>query len=129
MNPALPDDDFAASVTIAQAAFDESTPDVVVGSSRGGAVAVELEIGETPLVLIAPAWRACGARCRVGKRTVILHSPNDAVIPIADSHELIQRNRLDASSLRAIGQAHTMTDPEALAALVAAIRGSVDGSR
>ena len=40
LNPALPDNDFDAAVAIAQAEFDQHQPDVVVGSSRGGAVAV-----------------------------------------------------------------------------------------
>ena len=40
LNPALPDDDFDAAVRIAQAEFDLRKPDVVVGSSRGGAVAM-----------------------------------------------------------------------------------------
>lgn len=39
-NPALPDDDFEEAVRIAQSEFDQHQPDVVVGSSRGGAVAM-----------------------------------------------------------------------------------------
>ena len=35
INPALPDDDFAQAVRIAQAEFDKHQPQVVVGSSRG----------------------------------------------------------------------------------------------
>ena len=45
LNPALPDDDFDAAVRIAQAEFDQHQPDVVVGSSRGGAVAMNINIG------------------------------------------------------------------------------------
>ena len=39
-NPKLPDEDFAEAVKIAQDEFDKHQPDVVVGSSRGGAVAM-----------------------------------------------------------------------------------------
>ena len=39
-NPQLPDDDFAEAARIAQAEFDMHQPDVVVGSSRGGAIAM-----------------------------------------------------------------------------------------
>ena len=46
LNPALPDDDFDAAVRIAQAEFDQHHPDVVIGSSRGGAVA--MNIGRVP---------------------------------------------------------------------------------
>ena len=38
LNPALPDDDFDESVRRAQASFDDGNPDLVIGSSRGGAV-------------------------------------------------------------------------------------------
>src|SRR3954454_8734035 len=50
VNPKLPDDDFAEAVRIAQAEFDMHQPDVVVGSSRGGAVAVNINSGEAKLV-------------------------------------------------------------------------------
>ncbi|MCP6756716.1 hypothetical protein NL533_34335, partial [Klebsiella pneumoniae] len=39
INPTLPDDDFGEAVCIAQEEFDKYDPHVVVGSSRGGAVA------------------------------------------------------------------------------------------
>jgi len=60
LNPALPDDDFDAAVRIAQAEFDQSKLDVVVGSSRGGAVAMNINTGVTPLVLLCPAWKTGG---------------------------------------------------------------------
>ena len=47
INPRLPDDDFAQAVRIAQNEFDKHQPDVVVGSSRGGAVAMKLKLIET----------------------------------------------------------------------------------
>ena len=49
LNPALPDEDFAESVRIAQAEFDRHRPTVIVGSSRGGAVAMNVRAGQTPL--------------------------------------------------------------------------------
>ena len=55
LNPALPDDDFDEAVRIAQAEFDQHRPDVVVGSSRGGAVAINIDSKDTPLVLLCPA--------------------------------------------------------------------------
>jgi hypothetical protein len=42
VNPNLPDEDFNEAVRIAQAEFDKYQPDVVVGSSRGGALAAGL---------------------------------------------------------------------------------------
>ena len=47
INPKLPDEDFTEAVKIAQEEFDKHHPQVVVGSSRGGAVAMN-DAGERP---------------------------------------------------------------------------------
>ncbi len=60
INPALDDEDFAGVVRTAQAEFNRHRPDVIVGSSRGGAVAMNLDSGSTPLVLLCPAWKRWG---------------------------------------------------------------------
>src|SRR5438552_1013212 len=57
INPKLPDDDFAEAIRVAQAEFDKHQPQVVVGSSRGGAVAMNINSGSARLVLLCPAWR------------------------------------------------------------------------
>jgi len=81
--PALPDDDFDAAVHIAQTEFDRHYPDVVVGSSRGGAVAMNINSSDCPLVLLCPAWKHWGAAKTVKTNTIILHSKADETIPIA----------------------------------------------
>src|SRR5690349_1302486 len=83
-NPALPHDDFDAAVKIAQAQFDAYSPDVVVGSSRGGAVAMNIQSGSVPLVLLCPAWKKYGKARIVKSGTTILHSRNDETIPFED---------------------------------------------
>jgi len=55
--PALDHDDFEAALTTAQVAFDQHQPEVVVGSSRGGAVAINSNSGSARLVLLCPAWK------------------------------------------------------------------------
>lgn len=121
INPALPDDDFEESVRVAAEALRESRPDVVVGSSRGGAVAVNLDLDQTPCVLIAPAWKRWGKADRVGPRTIVLHSVQDEAIPLADSRGLVERSGLGDKGLVVVGENHFMTDDAALEALVAAI--------
>ncbi|MBL9125311.1 MAG: alpha/beta hydrolase [Planctomycetaceae bacterium] len=121
VNPLLPDDDFDQSLQNAREAFAASHPDVVVGSSRGGAVALGLELGDTPLVLIAPAWKRWGTAARVGPRTIILHAPADDLIPVGDSRELAANSGLAPDALVLVGRDHFMGDDQALAALVAAI--------
>ncbi|WP_165234631.1 alpha/beta hydrolase [Aquisphaera insulae] len=123
-NPPLDDDDFERAVRTAQAAFDRDTPDVVVGSSRGGAVAMNIEAGTTPLVLLCPAWKRWGSAGMVKPGTVILHSEADEVIPIADSRELVQASGLPDSALIVVGTEHRLADPESLAAMLQACRNA-----
>jgi len=85
LNPVLSDDDFDAAVRITQAEFDRHRPDVVVGSSRGGAVAINIDSGSTPLVLLCPAWKRWGTARTVKPNTVILHAPADDTVPFDDS--------------------------------------------
>jgi hypothetical protein len=120
VNPALPDEDFDAAVRIAQAAFDEHRPDVVAGSSRGGAVALNLQSGDTPLVLLCPAWKHFGAARTVKAGTTILHSRADEVIPFVESEELARQSGLPPSALVAVGAEHRLADPESLEAMLRA---------
>ncbi len=120
-HPALPDDDFPKSVRIARQALDDAKPDVVVGSSRGGAVALHLDSGETPLVLIAPSWRTWAPAATLAPNTIILHSAHDDVVPLEGSRELLRRSGLPEDRLVVVGENHKMTDPAAFAALLDAI--------
>src|SRR3954451_20087063 len=106
LNPALPDEDFDQAVRTAQAEYERHRPDVIVGSSRGGAVAMNLDSGSTPLVLFCPAWKRWGTARTVKPGTMILHSEADDVIPIADSRELMWASGLPASALIEVGSDH-----------------------
>jgi hypothetical protein len=83
-NPKLPEE----GVQIAQEEFDKHKPHVVVGSSRGGAVAMNIKSGDARLVVLCPSWNQWGSARRVKPGTVILHSPADDVIFFGDSEEL-----------------------------------------
>ena len=113
VNPALPDDDFNEAVRIAQVEFDKHQPQVVVGSSRGGAVAMNIDIGEARLVLLCPAWKKWGTARTVKPDTVILHSRADDVVPFADSEELARNS---VATLMEVWIDHRLADPEPLAA-------------
>lgn len=121
VNPGLPDDDFDESVRIAQRALDETQPDVVVGSSRGGAVALSLDNADVPLVLIAPAWQNWGRAPKITCQVVILHSEHDDVVPIRDSRQLLAQNGVAGAHLIAVGDNHRMIDAAAFEALLGAI--------
>jgi alpha-beta hydrolase superfamily lysophospholipase len=114
INPTLPDEDFSEAVRIAQAEFDRHRPQVVVGSSRGGAVAMNIDGGDAKLVLLCPAWKRWGTATTVKPGTVILHSRADDVVPFSDSEELVRSSGLPASALMEVGTDHRLADPEPL---------------
>lgn len=114
INPKLPDDDFERAVRVAQAEFDQHQPDVIVGSSRGGAVAMNIDSGETPLVLLCPAWKRWGTATKIKGNATILHSRADDVIPFEDSEQLLRNSGLPPYLLVETGSDHRLADPESL---------------
>lgn len=120
VNPALSDHDFGKALRTAQAEYDRHHPDLIVGSSRGGAIAMNLEAGATPLVLLCPAWKRWGNVRSVKPGTTILHSEADDTIPIADSCELVGNSGLPESALIVIGNDHRLADREPLQAMLEA---------
>jgi alpha-beta hydrolase superfamily lysophospholipase len=129
INPALPDEDFEAAVRIARAEYDRHRPAEIVGSSRGGAVAMNLDSGDTPLVLLCPAWKKHGAARTVKKDTTVLHARADDVVPFADSEELVRNSGLPASALVEVGNDHRLADPEPLDVMLRACQGERGADR
>jgi len=121
INPALPDDDMEQAVRIAQAEFDKHQPQVVVGSSRGGAVAMNINSGDAKLMLLCPAWKKYGTAKAVKAETVILHSRADDVVPFSYSEELSKNS---GATLIEVGNDHRLADPEPLAAMLRACEGT-----
>ena len=121
LNPALPDDDFDEAVRIAQAENDQGQPDVVVGSSRGGAVAMNIDSSDTPLVLLCPAWKRYGIATNTKPNTTILHSRADERVPFSESEELVESSGLPSSALIEVGTEHRLADEESLATMLRAV--------
>ena len=117
-NPALPKSSFPESIAIAQQIIDDEEPDVIVGSSRGGAVAMAVDPHGARLVLVAPAWKNYGVPPTVPSDTIVIHSPADDIIPLEDSREL-----KGASAVVPVGADHRMFDQEALSAIGRAVQG------
>lgn len=106
---------FEACVEIQQEAIRLEQPDIILGSSWGGAIAVELMRrghwnGAT--ILLAPAvhrvWNKIGPGEDVaiarqlkdrGAKTIIFHDPSDATVPFEDSVKLAQEANFE---LRAV---------------------------
>ena len=120
INPALDDDDFDLAVRTAQSEYDQHDPDVIVGSSRGGAVAMNIDSHDTPLVLLCPAWKNWGTVTKLKPNSVILHSRRDDVISFNDSEELVANSGLPPETLIEIGVDHRLADPEPLKAMLEA---------
>ena len=123
INPKLPDEDFPEAVRIAQGEFDRHRPDVIVGSSRGGAVAMNINAGEARLVLLCPAWKRWGSANTVKSGTVILHSRADDVVPFSESEELLRLSGLPESALVEVGNDHRLADAQSLASMLRACEG------
>lgn len=87
-------------------------PAVVVGSSRGGAIAMNIDSGESHLVLLCPAWKKHGTTRIIKPSATILHSRADDVIPFADSEELVTSNGLSVDTLVEVGHDYRLADPE-----------------
>ena len=119
VNPKL-SDDFEEALRTAQEEFDRHQPEVVVGSSRGGAVAMNLQSGDARVVLLCPAWKRWGNVQRIKPGTIILHSRADDVIPFEESEELVRLSGRSRESLIEVGTDHRLADPEPLQAMLKA---------
>jgi hypothetical protein len=138
---------FAASVAIQTAAVREAVPDVVVGSSWGGAVAAELVVRgqwSGPTILLAPAIQAVWERSARGDvdahnqclreladevPILVFHDPSDATIAHADSVRLsegssIELRSVDAGGHRLMGLLEQGSLGEAIRAMVGDSTGS-----
>ena len=74
---------------------------------------MNISSGDTPLVLLCPAWRRWGTARSVKKNTTILHSRADDVVPFADSEKLANRS---GAVLVEVGSDHRLADPEPMEA-------------
>ena len=118
IEPILPSNSWSESVAAAQEAYDAEQPDIVVGSSRGGAVAMAANLPARKMVLIAPAWKKYCPTCTISPNTTILHSPDDDVIAFADSRLL---SKMFGAELVIAGSDHRMNDSGAMDKLMQTI--------
>ena len=119
LNPLLPKADFDESVRIAQEEVDLEGPDLIIGSSRGGAVAMAIDPGRARLILIAPAWKHFEVPPSAPAGTDVLHCTNDTTVLYQDSQ------KLQGANLVPCGDDHRMADEDALAALGRAVGGNL----
>lgn len=73
-------------------------PDVVIGTSQGGAIAMQIakQYPNAKFVLVAPAWKIFGANpANLPSDTIIIHGRKDIIVPIEDSLELAKKYGLN----------------------------------
>jgi pimeloyl-ACP methyl ester carboxylesterase len=134
--PAMDTSDFEGAITIQAQRLTERPPEVLVGSSFGGAVALALlgrglYAGST--VLLAPAHRHYyveeGVEAGVGERipngvpVIIVHGKRDDVVSIEGSRALAQTGTPGLVRLVVVDDEHrlgTLVETDALANLVRA---------
>jgi alpha/beta superfamily hydrolase len=126
ITPAMDTGDFAGCVTLHARIIDEFRPEVLVGSSFGGAVAVALlQSGEWrgPTVLLAPAPGHFGVEESLppGAQVIIAHGTRDDVVDIEGSRRLARSSSAEWAELLEVDDDHrlqTLVDSGRLAELV-----------
>lgn len=121
--PALPANDWDRSVKIAREAVEIHKPDLIIGSSRGGAVAMATH-AQVPMILIAPAWGKYAPWETISGSTIIIHSKQDEVVDYRDSKDLAH---MFGAKLVTAGETHRMNDTDALNAIFSAINETDSG--
>jgi len=91
---------------------------VIVGSSRGGALAMNIKSSDAKLVLLCPAWKKWGVAKTLRADSVILHSRADDVVAFSDSEELVACSGLPSESLIEIGNDHRLADAASLSVML-----------
>jgi alpha/beta superfamily hydrolase len=131
LTPAMNTADFAACVDLQARQVETFRPDVVVGSSFGGAVVVALlERGawRGPTLLLAPAQRhyPVPERLPANVPTYIVHGTRDDVVSIEGSRALARTGTAECVRLFEVDDEHrlqTLVTSGRLAELVRAVHG------
>lgn len=105
--------DFEGSVLVQAEEIAAQEPDVLVGSSFGGAVVLALlqrGLFLGPSLLLAPAWRKFGVEGRIppGLRVLVVHGTRDEVVPIEDSRALARTGNGKSVALVEVDDEHRL---------------------
>jgi pimeloyl-ACP methyl ester carboxylesterase len=85
---------FAVLNNIADEASEKFEPDIIIGVSQGGPVAMRLahKFPKARLFLLAPAWKLFSVAPEVRPDTIVIHGSKDKIIPFSHSAELCHLN-------------------------------------
>jgi predicted alpha/beta hydrolase family esterase len=119
LNPFLPKYSWGESLENAQTLIDSERPDIIIGSSRGGAVALSVNTFGANLILIAPAWKRFGGNPQLACGGVVIHCLEDEEVPYEDSEELCG---ITGAQLIMCGNNHRMNDADAFDGILDALK-------
>jgi len=128
LTPAMDTQDFEGCVRQIGSAIAEFQPEVVVGSSFGGAVAVALlqrGLWHGPTLLLAQAAAELGVALRLPEDALvwIVHGTRDELVPIASSLVLARSGSPERVRLLEVNDDHRLSATVASGRLVALVRG------
>jgi len=111
--PAMDTGDFAGCIALHARIIDEFAPEVLVGSSFGGAVAVALlakGLWRGPTLLLAPAQRHFGVAESLAPRVpvIIAHGTRDDVVDIEGSRGLARSSSAEWAELLEVDDDHRL---------------------
>ena len=115
VRPKLSNWSFRQAVSAARQAYEQSRPDVIVASSRGGAVAMNFDSEGTPMVLLSPAYRRFGRVRKLDKPAVVIHGLRDRLIWVSGSDKLCRIS--SGATLLIVDDGHRLRSPEGRKAL------------
>jgi predicted esterase len=135
LTPAMDTRDFEGCVLAQAAALKSFQPDLLIGSSFGGAVAVALlarGLWRGPTLLLAQAARyyAPEAALPQGVRVTLVHAPEDEVVDIEGSRALARTGTPSLVELIEVEDDHALSGLVAREELIAIVRraAGVSGS-
>ena len=125
--PAMDTKDYAACVSVQAEALRERPPDVLVGSSFGGAVAVTLlqqGVWRGPTLLLAQAALEYdpGARLPEGVRVWLVHGLADSLVDPEHSRRLAATGSPELVRLLEVEDDHPLTETTSSGRLVELVR-------
>jgi predicted esterase len=112
--PAMDTSDFDACVALQRETLERFAPDVLVGSSFGGAVALELlwqGAHAGPTLLLAQAAFHLGKRRSLpeGARVLLVHGSRDDIVDPEDSRKLAATGTAGAVELLEVDDEHSLS--------------------